>query len=159
LCSVSHSSSGYSRGLIGEEQREQSREQDRHGRELADVYGRPAPATGVLSEHGGVVISWSIGVELGDDDIPELSNQQQRGGQAQRRDECSGIHDHAPPLIHRRRRGRSFCRAWKSSLGSASTPSFDHRHAPGTLRHAAGCTPRRAADMEVAGIIPPSSSA
>jgi hypothetical protein len=45
------------------------------------------PLRAYFSEHGGVVISWSIGVELDDDDIPELSNQQQRFGQAQRRDE------------------------------------------------------------------------
>jgi len=70
---------------------------------LANVHGRPDPAACVLGEHGAVVISVPIGVELSDHDVHELSNEQQRGGQAQRRAlaECSVVHDHAPRLILR----------------------------------------------------------
>jgi hypothetical protein len=69
----------------GEEKGEQPREQDRHGHELAEVHGRPDPAAGVLGERGGVVVRNSIGVEQCDDDVQELSHEQQRGRQAQRR--------------------------------------------------------------------------
>ena len=58
-------------------------EHDRHARKLADVYGRPDPAGGVLGEHSGVVIRVSIRVEQRDHDIQELSDEQQRGGQTQ----------------------------------------------------------------------------
>jgi hypothetical protein len=85
----------------GEEQGEQPREQDRHGRELADVYGCPDSAAGVRGENGGVVIRLPTGVQLGDHDVEELSHKQQCSGQAQRRVEWPVVHDHAPLLIHR----------------------------------------------------------
>jgi hypothetical protein len=71
----------------GETQDEQPREHDRHGRELADVHGRPDTAGGVRGENGGVIVRLPTGVELSDHDIQELSHEQQRGGQAQRRAE------------------------------------------------------------------------
>jgi len=64
-------------------QSEQSREQDGHRRELADVHRLPRSAGRVFGEHHGVVVRRPIGMQQGDDDEQDLSDKQQRGGQPQ----------------------------------------------------------------------------
>jgi hypothetical protein len=75
-------------------QGDKSREQERCGRELADVDGRPDPTSGIRGEDGRVVVGIPTGMHLRDDDVQELPHEQQGGGHAHRcAVECCAVHD------------------------------------------------------------------